>query len=79
MCGIIIVLTCVRLKRVTVAYMCTISMLVIYVAWTIAMERATAAMNAGTGNNAVAGAVLFLIFVCKPAYQIFYNALTYSK
>ncbi|KAF5650823.1 general substrate transporter [Fusarium tjaetaba] len=77
-CGVVIVLTCVRLKRVTAAYMCTISMLVIYVAWTVAMERATAAINAGRRNNGAAVAVLFLIFAYKPAYQIFYNALTYT-
>lgn len=78
-CGVIIVLTCVRLKRVTAAYICTIGMLFVYVAWTIAMERASAAIDAGTRNNAAAGAVLFCIFAYKPAYQIFYNALTYSE
>ncbi|KYG13808.1 hypothetical protein FVEG_14129 [Fusarium verticillioides 7600] len=77
-CGVVIVLTCVRLKRVTAAYMCTISMLVIYVAWTVTMERATAAINAGRRKNGAAVAVLFLIFAYKPAYQIFYNALTYT-
>jgi hypothetical protein len=78
-CGVIIVLTCVQLKRVTAAYMCSIGMLVVYVGWTIAMERANAAIDAGTRNEAAAGAVLFCIFAYKPAYQIFYNALTYSK
>lgn len=78
-CGVTIVLLCVRLKRVTAAYMCTISLLVVYVAWTISMERAMAADDAGTTNNAASVTVLFFIFAYKPAYQIFYNALTFSK
>ncbi|KFH42472.1 Lactose permease-like protein [Hapsidospora chrysogenum ATCC 11550] len=77
-CGVTIVLTCVRLKRVTAAYITTIGMLVIYVAWTIAMERSMDALDAGKRNNAAGIAVLFFIFAYKPAYQVFYNALTYT-
>ncbi|RDL35992.1 Lactose permease-like protein [Venustampulla echinocandica] len=77
-CGVIISITMVRMKRVTAAYMCTISLLVVYVAWTIAMQQSIVAMEKGSRNNAANGAVLFLIFAYKPAYQIFYNALTYT-
>lgn len=77
--GVAIVLTCVRINRVTAAYICTISLLAVYVSWTISMERSMAAMDAGKTNNAAAGAVLFFIFAYKPSYQIFYNSMTYSK
>lgn len=78
-CGVTIILTCLRLKRVTAAYICTCSLLVVYVSWTISMERAMHALDIGQRNKAAGGAVLFFIFAYKPAYQIFYNTLTYSE
>ena len=78
-CGVTISLTMVRMKRVTAAYICTIGMLVVYAAWTGAMQQSMEAMNNGTTNKAANGAVIFLIFAYKPAYQIFFNSLTYSK
>lgn len=77
-CGVVIVQVCVRLKRVTAAYICTVSLLVVYVSWTIAMQQSVVAMDAGGANQAANIAVLVFIFLYKPAYQIFYNALTYS-
>ena len=78
-CGLTISLTIVKVKRLTAAYMCTVSLLVVYVSWTIAMERSIAAVDAGSINYHANNAVLFFIFAYKPAYQIFYNSLTYSK
>lgn len=78
-CGVIISLTMVRMKRVTAAYICTISLLVVYVSWTGAMQQAMEAMENDRVNEAANVAVIFLIFAYKPAYQIFYNALTYSE
>lgn len=78
-CGVVIVQVCVRMKRVTAAYTCTISLLIVYVSWTIAMQQSIEAMDRGGKNDAANGAVLAFIFLYKPAYQVFYNALTYSK
>ncbi|KAF7563526.1 hypothetical protein G7046_g553 [Stylonectria norvegica] len=77
-CGVTISLTVTRLKRLTAAYMCTVSLLLVYIAWTIAMERSIAAVDEGSRNNSANIAVIFLIFAYKPAYQIFYNSLTYT-
>lgn len=78
-CGTIISLTIVRVKRLTAAYMCTISLLIVYVSWTIAMERSIHAVEQGGINYHANNAVLFFIFAYKPAYQIFYNSMTYSE
>jgi hypothetical protein len=68
-----------RFKRRTMFLTCSISMLVVYIAWTISMQQAMDAYNNHT-NNAAAGIItLTLIFLYSPCYNIGNNALAYSK
>ncbi|KAF2458813.1 general substrate transporter [Lineolata rhizophorae] len=71
--GVIISLLVRRFRRRVMYMTCAISLLCVYVGWTITMERVLA-----TGNSAVANAVLFWIFAYSPCYNIGYNALTYT-
>lgn len=57
---------------------CTISLLCVYISWTISMQQAIQAIDAGTKNGAAAIATIFFIFAYSPCYNIGYNALTYS-
>ncbi|CAJ2503396.1 Uu.00g107900.m01.CDS01 [Anthostomella pinea] len=67
-----------KFKRRTMYLTCTTSLLCVYIGWTISMERAITAVDAGTTNNAANGLVLFFIFLYSAAYNIGYNALTYT-
>jgi hypothetical protein len=58
---------------------CTISLLLCYIAWTVATEQAQTASNAGHPNNAANIATLFFIYAYSPCYNIGYNALTNSE
>jgi sugar porter (SP) family MFS transporter len=60
--------------RRRVMYMtCVIALLAVYIGWTISMKVAS------TSDNSAAGwAVLIFIFLYSPAYNIGYNALTYT-
>lgn len=78
-CAVPILMYCVNLSRIKTAYMSSASMLAIFVAWTIAMQKSLEATDNGNINNAANVAVMFFIFVYKPAYQIFYNAMVFSK
>lgn len=78
-CGVTIAMCVTRFKRRAMYFVCTIGLLAVYVSWTISMERAVSAADAGNPNQAANGAVLFFIFAYKPFYGIGYNALTYSK
>lgn len=78
-CGVTIALCVTRFKRRAMYFVCTIGLLVVYISWTISMERAVTAADAGSPNQAANGAVLFIIFAYKPFYGIGFNALTYSK
>ena len=62
-----------RFKRRSMYLTCTISLLCVYVAWTIAQERYLATESAAVGSF-----VIFLLFAYSPCYNIGYNALTYS-
>jgi len=78
-CGVVVSLLVVKIRRRVMYLMCTISLLLCYISWTISMERAQTAKNAGTPNNAANIATLFFIYAYSPCYNMGYNALTYSK
>ncbi|KAH8825808.1 general substrate transporter [Flagelloscypha sp. PMI_526] len=62
-----------KLKRRTGYLTGTISLLVVFTAWTAASAR-----YAETKSHASSIAVIFLIFLYSPCYNICYNALTYT-
>lgn len=78
-CGVFVAFLVTKFKRRTMYLACTISLLCVYISWTISMERAIAGKNAGTPNDAANIATIFWIFAYSPCYNIGYNALTYSK
>lgn len=78
-CGTIASLLVLRFKRRHMYLACTISSLAVYVFWTISMQQAMKGRDLGTPNQAANGAVIFFIFAYAPAYNLGYNALTYSK
>ncbi|KAJ2988842.1 hypothetical protein NUW58_g3769 [Xylaria curta] len=67
-----------RFRRRVMYILCTCSLLLVYIGWTISMKFAIDAQNAGTLNSAAGGAVLFFIFAYSPCYNLGYNALTYT-
>ncbi|TFK32678.1 general substrate transporter [Crucibulum laeve] len=69
----ILALTVSRFKRRTMYLSCTISILVIFTAWTIA-----SANYSMTESQASSRAVIAFIFLYSPAYNMAYNALTYT-
>lgn len=60
-------------KRRPTYLTCASCLLCVYIAWTVSMERA---MN--TKSHAAAVLTIFFIFAYSPAYNLGYNALTYS-
>ncbi|KAJ6609103.1 general substrate transporter, partial [Mycena sp. CBHHK59/15] len=66
-------LTVSKFKRRTMYLCCTISLLLIFTAWTIASARYVI-----TGSKGASKAVLVFIFLYSPAYNLGYNALTYT-
>jgi len=66
-------LTVTRFKRRPAYLLCSISLLLIFTGWTIASAR-----YAITHNQASSIAVIVFIFLYSPAYNIGYNALTYT-
>nr|BAV32173.1 putative MFS sugar transporter [Sordaria araneosa] len=77
-CGVTVSLLVTKIRRRVMYLACTMSLLCCYIAWTISMERAQTAKNAGTPNNAANIAVLFFIYAYSPCYNMGYNALTYT-
>ncbi|KAH8178664.1 sugar transporter domain-containing protein [Sarocladium implicatum] len=77
-CAIPIVCFCVNMSRVKAAFICTISMLTVFVAWTVSMQKSLAATDAGNVNDHANIAVIVFIFLYKPAYQVFFNALVFT-
>ena len=73
-CGTTLALTVPRFKRRTMYITCACSLLCVYIAWTISMERFLA-----THAKAAAILTILFIFCYSPAYNLGYNALTYSK
>jgi hypothetical protein len=77
--GTAIALISPRFKRRTMFLTGAIGMLVVYVSWTIAMQRAELALKSNVPNKAAGIAVIFFIFFYSPWYNIGNNALAYSK
>ncbi|EGO02294.1 hypothetical protein SERLA73DRAFT_166753 [Serpula lacrymans var. lacrymans S7.3] len=71
--AIILALTASRFPRRVMYMACTISLLLVFTSWTIASAEYTR-----TGSQASSRAVLAFIFLYSPAYNIGYNALTYT-
>jgi sugar porter (SP) family MFS transporter len=67
-----------RFRRRVMYLVCTCSLLTVYVCWTASMAMAIKAKDEKTGNQAPGIATLFFIFMYAPAYNIGYNALTYT-
>lgn len=77
--GTLIAIISPKFKRRTMFLTGAIGMLVVYVAWTIAMEKAEVALETGIPNKAAGIVVIFFIFFYSPWYNIGNNALAYSK
>lgn len=73
-CGTLLALTAPRFKRRPMYLTCASSLLCVYIAWTISMERFMS-----TQAKSAAILTIFFIFAYSPAYNLGYNALTYSK
>ncbi|KAF3015800.1 hypothetical protein E8E15_006749 [Penicillium rubens] len=72
-CGTALALTAPRFKRRPMYLTCASALLCVYIAWTISMERFLA-----TKAQSAAIATIFFIFAYSPAYNLGYNALTYT-
>lgn len=72
-CGTALALTAPRFKRRPMYLTCASCLLCVYIAWTISMERFMS-----TKAHAAAISTIFFIFMYSPAYNLGYNALTYS-
>lgn len=69
----------VRRFRRRVMYMtCVCCLLTVYISWTISMRYAVKAQETGVPNDAASWATIVFIFLYAPAYNIGYNALTYT-
>ncbi|TFK94919.1 hexose transporter [Polyporus arcularius HHB13444] len=66
-------LTAPRFRRRTMYLTCTISLTLIFTGWTIA-----SAQYSITGSQAASRAVIAFIFLYSPAYNLGFNALTYT-
>lgn len=78
-CGVTVSLLVTRIRRRVMYLTCTISLLLCYIAWTVSMERAQTAEQAGTPNISANIATIFFIYAYSPCYNMGYNALTYSE
>lgn len=77
--GAAVALVVMRFQRRTLYIICTLALLLIYTGWTICFKYAIQADEAGGHNAAASDASIFFIFAYQPAYNIGFNALTYSK
>jgi MFS family permease len=79
-CGTALALFVTRFKRRTMYLTCVTCMLIVYVGWTASMGSYMESVKRDkTKPNDVAGKLtLFWIFAYSPAYNIGYNALTYT-
>ena len=71
--GVTLALTVPKMRRRRAYLTCTISLTLIFTGWTVASAR-----YALTNSQAASRAVIAFIFLYSPAYNIGYNALTYS-
>ncbi|KAI0203338.1 guanine deaminase [Astrocystis sublimbata] len=76
--GVIASLLVQRFRRRVMFLICTCSLLLVYISWTISMKFAIDGKNAGNVNNGAGVATLFFIFAYSPCYNLGYNALTYT-
>ncbi|KAH7305801.1 general substrate transporter [Stachybotrys elegans] len=76
--GSTVALLVTRFRRRVMYMTCVISLLFVYIGWTISMRYAVEANEAGERNEAAGWAVLVFIFLYNPCYNIGYNALTYT-
>lgn len=71
-----------RFRRRVMYMTCAMSLLLVYIGWTVCMERTMTSDEEGDGsgniNHGAGIGVIFFIFLYKPAYNIGYNALTYT-
>jgi hypothetical protein len=72
-CGTALALTAPRFKRRPMYLTCASCLLCVYIGWTISMERFIS-----TKAQSAAILTIFFIFAYSPAYNLGYNALTYS-
>ncbi|KXG46868.1 Major facilitator superfamily domain, general substrate transporter [Penicillium griseofulvum] len=72
-CGTALALTAPRFKRRPAYLTCASCLLCVYVGWTISMERFMT-----TEARPAAILTIFFIFAYSPAYNLGYNALTYT-
>lgn len=77
-CGTVVALLVRRFRRRVMYLTCTISLMCVYIAWTVSMERAMHAVENDYTNNSASIATIFFIYAYSPAYNIGYNALTYT-
>lgn len=77
-CAVTVSLLVLKIRRRVMYLICTVSLLLCYIAWTISMKFAQTSAATGTPNNAANTAVLFFIYAYSPCYNMGYNALTYS-
>jgi len=72
-----------KFRRRAMYLTCTLSLLCVYISWTIASERAVHGKNTGHPNEAAGIAVIFFIFAYAPAYNIgcklFCSALIFTS
>jgi MFS family permease len=59
-----------KFRRRVMYQVCAISLLCVYIGWTVAMERSMTAEANGGENKSAGIAVLFFIFAYKPCYNI---------
>ena len=77
-CGFTFAMLVTRFKRRTMYLACTISLLLVYISWTISMQQSMHALDEGRENKAAGVATIFFIYLYSPAYNLGYNALTYT-
>lgn len=68
-----------RYRRRQMYLACAASLLVVFVSWTISMERAITGLEANSPNKGAGVASIFFIFAYAPCYCLALNALTYSE
>ncbi|KAK2044575.1 general substrate transporter [Colletotrichum somersetense] len=77
-CGFTVAMLVRSVRRRVMYLICTISLLLCYISWTISMSRAVHAMENDYKNQSASIATIFFIFAYSPCYNIGYNALTYT-
>ncbi|KAL2761099.1 hypothetical protein ACRALDRAFT_2096446 [Sodiomyces alcalophilus JCM 7366] len=77
-CGFTVAMLVRRFRRRVMYMTCTIALMTVYIAWTVSMERAMHAVENDYTNKGASIATIFWIFAYSPAYNIGFNALTYT-